>query len=798
MLSRLVLCAVLLCAAASASATPVRARDGTRLTLDAQHFHVDPSRAADDVHGHRYRSLHRALADLPEGREDAPSVIYLEPAVYWLNGTATDRGLYIRQDWVQLVGLSEDARDVVLADNRGHTLGAHSPSGSSPAESLFVTGTGFHARNLTIGNYCNVDLLYPRDAGQNRPRRSDTVTQAYAIGASNPDKELDQFHFENVRFISLLDTIALGQVQRVFYDRVFVQGTDDFIGGGRIHVFRDSVIHSFTSKPIYSAGRDGIAFIDTRWEVDFADPGDLMLSKRSSPLYLIRTAFHDLRGTLGRIRWAADPADNVLSYEYGNTRDGKPLRIEPRTHGQALEAEQLDAYSVYNLLKGEDGWNPAALPAQPDRAAMVSLAALPPLRTGEPPAPLEARVFPQGASPTLEWSAESDAIAFRPAQDGTMRIVSRHQGRSPLSVRVTARAANGIVGHTRVTALPALGEPPAFSRAPRIRWHDGRAELDYALAAPEAQADRSRIDWYRVDDAAGTHPIPLAQARGESPLRQLAPGPGELGHFLMARIRPKLATSHAGDERRVVSERAVEPTDIGSQKLVRTDFRHFPTMRQPRLIDQTWTLDTFRPQDQRVHWQAGTGSGWHYGEGIDGAANRQGLITSAQGARLLYTRDVAAGDMHLNVQVTPEKQAAQGFGSPNGQYLEIYIQYDTRSLSGYALRIERTPQHSNASTFTLYEYRKGIGHAISPSLSATAFAPDCEIALWTQDRRLHASVSTRAEPSSGQREAGLPSEVRLEAEIENTSFGGFGLQHTGTVAPGNRTMLRQLSVRYGR
>ena len=47
----------------------------------------------------------------------------------------------------------------------------------------------------------------------------------------------------------------------------------------------------------------------------------------------------------------------------------------------------------------------------------------------------------------------------------------------------------------------------------------------------------------------------------------------------------------------------------------------------------------------------------------------------------------------------PVKQQDKVFGSATGQYLDLYIKFDTRTLTGYALRIIRTTKYSNAVDF---------------------------------------------------------------------------------------------------
>ena len=85
-----------------------------------------------------------------------------------------------------------------------------------------------------------------------------------------------------------------------------------------------------------------------------------------------------------------------------------------------------------------------------------------------------------------------------------------------------------------------------------------------------------------------------------------------------------------------------------------------------------------------------------------------------KGARLLYTPlDGQYKNMDITLNVDPAKTAGQGFGSATGQYLDLYIKFDTQTLTGYALRIIRTTKYSNAVDFQLMKYENGIATPIS-------------------------------------------------------------------------------------
>ncbi|MCR5314056.1 MAG: hypothetical protein K6E54_10550, partial [Bacteroidaceae bacterium] len=114
--------------------------------------------------------------------------IRIEPGVYWIDdpddksvrkpepGDNTPYGLKVRLSRTRLVGQSDNPEDVVLACNRGQTHGA-----TGNFTMLHITGNDVEVENITFGNYCNVDLVYPRDTRQNRARRAAPIVQAQLV-----------------------------------------------------------------------------------------------------------------------------------------------------------------------------------------------------------------------------------------------------------------------------------------------------------------------------------------------------------------------------------------------------------------------------------------------------------------------------------------------------------------------------------------------------------------------------------------------------------------------------------------
>ncbi len=95
--------------------------DPSKLTYD---YLVDGDLPQDDPANKKFKTLQAACAVAPAGTEAKPTVIGIKPNVYLLPGGNNGASLTINKNWITLLGLTNNRRSVVLADNRGHMEGA--------------------------------------------------------------------------------------------------------------------------------------------------------------------------------------------------------------------------------------------------------------------------------------------------------------------------------------------------------------------------------------------------------------------------------------------------------------------------------------------------------------------------------------------------------------------------------------------------------------------------------------------------------------------------------------------------
>jgi hypothetical protein len=148
--------------------------------------------------------------------------------------------------------------------------------------------------------------------------------------------------------------------------------------------------------------------------------------------------------------------------------------------------------------------------------------------------------------------------------------------------------------------------------------------------------------------------------------------------------------------------------------------------------------------------------------------------------------------MKVSFTAVPAKTAGQGFSSARSQYMDVFIKFDTKTLTGYALRLIRTTKYGDAIDFILMKYENGIATPVSKPVSASCYRPDCFISIEVRNNKLIVDAETKAEYYITPNRPEVLQKVHLEADIDKNNFGCFGFQHTGTVGSG-ATLIKDLN-----
>ncbi|MDR0988344.1 MAG: hypothetical protein LBM06_02640 [Prevotellaceae bacterium] len=760
----LLCCCGALCVAAQTSFT----YKGKQVTPDARTYLVRPDAKAGTPYV--FSSLREALLAATD-----EATIYIAPSVYWVDDPddpAVRRpdkqgggpfGMRLKIAHLRLIGLTDHPEEVIIASNRGQTMGS-----AGNFTMFYFDSQTIEAENLTFGNYCNVDLVYPKNPKLNRAKRASAIVQAQLIICNRSEVQA-----RNCRFISRLNLCPFAGARRAVFDDCYFECTDDALCG--TGVYRHCRFTFFSSKPFYNTQGAGALFIDC--DIHSLVSGRQYLTKVGSPVTMLncRWTSDDPNLYLG---WTADPTDDLRCYEHNTTLNGRPVRISAdRPH---LTVEIADHPLLLDTIR--KGY-PVRLPLSQRRAE---------IETGKPHLLLQ-------SGQNVRWSVwpqhEDTCVFLMQTPQDECLVLGRNNSEQPCTVSVVATdTLLGTQAACVVTVHPPTLDAPRFVRRPTLRQTGDTLRLDYELNL-KGRPDQSLITWYRLREGQPQErAIAVSVSRLHRPERSYLLTKEDAGYLLMAKIEPRHNRSLTGSAQTVTIHPTLSPELLASTPPLITDFRTFPTDYQPRLLPGFWTVDAFKPADTaEYHWEAEPTQSWYYGRGLDGAAHAMGLMQAKKGARLLYTPvsdDCQA--MRITLQVDPCKSAGQGFGSATGQYMDIYIKMDTRTLTGYGLRIIRTTKYANAVDFQLMHYVNGRSTPLSAPVSATCYRSECTITLAIEGNRFTAHAQTSgAQPTV--LEKGLVPSVDLAADITPNSFGGLGVQHTGSTGS-SATLLRTLSV----
>ena len=778
-----------------------------------------------------YNDITKALsADaLKNGTADKPMTVYVAPYVYWIDdpaatdivqkteGYSAPYGMVVNSDYLTIKGLTGNPDNVVLAGNRGQS---HASNGNYTMFRFNCSGA-LTVKNITIGNYCSVDLDYPLMSELNQAKRTETITQAQLADVSG-----DKMFADNCNFISRLNLDPINGASRSLYNNCHFESTDDALNANAVYVGCD--FDFYGNRPLYSSYGTGSTFLGCTFNCKIlnveAEPTQFF-TKEGGTITAIDCVYHSNLSVPISIGWTKTPSTSLKCYQSNIIHNGQSITIGGEGAKETVDMtgkSVLNAYKVvsggktyyntYNLLKGSDDWDPLGVKdvikaaGQDTVATQLSITSdVTEIESGKETASIGGTVnYFYGTNDTTQkitYSVSDEDKAYVKLTDngdGTCKVEGTNNDDAAKKVIINASTESGLEAAVGITVKPSKLDAPEYIKTPVIT-NDGQGSLkvDYSLDLGSRE-DMSAISWYRCTDAEGSNKVLVAVTRNDSPEYTYKLTAGDVGYYIMAKVESKNIRSDYGTPENTVYDKAIGVKDVRSKNFA-TDFSNFPNVKQSEIKAGFWTVDYNRPADTESFgsWQgADTEEPWVYGVTGNGCVGA-GLYEGTQGARLMYTPvEGTYGDMSLKLVVDPAKTAGQGFGSA-GQYMDVLLKFDTSTLTGYGLRIVRTKASSNAVTFVLVKYDNGTVTEISDKVIASCYATGCTISLKAEGNKLTAHVETPTEQLADQAAKGYPHVVDLTAEIEANSFGGVAIQHTGTLgARGwqNTTMLHNLNV----
>jgi hypothetical protein len=802
---------------------------GNKIRLGPKAFFISGQFTDEEVSKYKYvyNSVSKASKYLTDGNEESPMVLYIAPYVYWIDDpddpairipeseSGTPFGLQIHCEWLKFYGLSDDARNVVLACNRGQTMGA-----TGNFTMFRISGQGTSVENITFGNYCNIDLEYPLKPELNREKRGSAIVQAQLIFCNG-----DKIVARNARFVSRLNLCPFVGGKRVLFDHCHFESTDDALNGSAIYL--NCTLDFYSGKPF--AGTYGTGAVFFNCDITCFTRGKQYLTKMGGQVVAVDTRFHS--ETVDYFGWKDIPNDESRNYQYNVQCNGETVVIgkqHPELTVDMAGKAVLDAYrfeyngriiyNTYNLLRGNDDWDPMAIKelvfsAEKERGKSfinlpVQVLISPTqdtIETGKDSIILRTKVNKFGnfelKGEQITWKIDPEFESFvdlMPVDDGSCKVIPTNESNNVEKVVITVKTSSGLETASVLYVSPPKLESPKFSMFPKIiNKGDGKLSVDYKLDMK--LQDQSLVNWYRCADSKGKNPIEIAVSRMNRLKLEYVLSPGDIGYYILATVAPKHNRCDAGKPVSTITDQPVDSKDIHAiGKILIVDGLNMSTKYQPEIIPGFWTIDSYAPADTHgYHWEADNSRDpWYYGVGTDGAANDTGLIQAVKGARLRYTPvGKEFGDMKITFTAVPAKTAGQGFSSARAQYMDVCIKFDAESLTGYALRLIRTTKYSDAIDFILMKYDNGNVTAISGPVSASCYRPDCYITVEVKGNTMLAHAESPAEYYVQPGQPEVVKVVNMKSEIVPNKYGGFGFQHTGTVGSG-ATLIKDVKVEW--
>lgn len=791
--------------------------------LGPNSFFID-GRLSDSVtkkYPYVFNSVNAAVTQLSNGTAANRMNLYIAPHVYWIDNpddTATrvgengqpPFGLIIKCEWLRFYGLSADPRNVVLACNRGQTIGA---KGNFTMFRLY--GQGTTAENITFGNYCNIDLDYPLLPALNRKKRAAAIVQAQLIICDG-----DKIYARNSRFVSRLNLCPFVGGKRVLFDSCHFEMTDDALCGTGVYL--NSTFDFYSSKPFYRTNGTGAVFLNCA--VNSYVSGEQYFTKANGQMAVIDTRFTTPDGTY--LGWQDVVPAETRSYQYGVKQNEKDVVIgkqnllntvslnkKPLLYAYRFTSNGGVIYNTYNLLQGDDGWDPMHIKdavKDAEKNLKTGLTKIPVqlliqptkvnIETGKNDVTLSAKLLRFGnydhQGEKISWRVAKgyqSLVRLVPGKDGfTCKVVPVNNFNDAKDVIIIASTAAGLEAASVLTVKPSILPAPGFSTKPVLRLsNNGQLHLEYKLNA--AFNDQSLISWYRCTNAEGKNPVEVMVSRFNEPAQHYTLSAGDAGYYIMAVLQPKHQRSDTGQAVSLVFPQSISAAVIKSNPhIMTTDFKNSSTRNQPLVLPGFFTWDHLSAAATDRRFAVDTAKdAWYYGEGSEGAAGMSGLLQGRNGKMRFTPTGTDFGDMELTLTASPFKTAGQGF-SVAPLYMDVLLKMDNKTMNGYGLRLIRTTKYHDAVDVYFVAYTNGEAKQISEAVSTSVFRTVCTIKVGITGNMLWAKLSTTAGAHTADGKPGIQQAVDIHTSVNVNNFGGLGIEFRG----GSPVLFSKLEVNW--
>ncbi len=561
--------------------------------------------------------------------EETRAVIAIYPGEY-------EEVVNINKPYVTLTNASgSNPEDVVITYDRASSHeNPEKKFGTQQSATVTVDkdAVGFIAENITIQNSYNLNQPNLGDDGAR------AQTQAVALVTL-----CDKVILKNCHFLGRQDTLYLkgasmgndvyakSNQARVYVEKCLIEGTVDYIFGDATAYFYDCDLNMayYTNGGHYTAANTtlfniGYVFDSCRLRADEkykdfkgdekknVDLGRPWQGDNTYPNYGSHTVFincsmpEDILAQNGFSAWNDSTVTNKIRYyEYGSVNEkGEKLDLSKRIGWEKiLTQKQAQAYNAFNVLRGDDNWNPANDKFSTAKAADVTLDKYNiEIPEGEN-AQITAFVLPINAqNKNVKYISKDESIASVDEKSGVITAIS--QGNTEITAYTEE---NGFSSSCNVKVLPKRTDPPVVDKITISA--DGKYEPGTVLTASysyknkaDNDIDCAKVKWFCVDNEGKST---LVQEGREEFARSYTIKGADIGCILKFVVEPETVTSYGNLGK--VSEKSTKKITADSNYKGKTylrdgfnDFEARSAEKGEQTEDTVWIKSNSQPPNDEI------------------------------------------------------------------------------------------------------------------------------------------------------------------------------------------------------
>lgn len=630
-----------------------------------------------------YKTVQEAINSIKNvPTEKYRATIKINPGIY-------NEEVNVDKPYITLMNASSKGEVIITYDKaNGHPDSAKN-FGTDKTATVTVnkTATGFTAKNITFINSYNIDEPDSEIRSQSQAVALETLADKVILESCKIIGRQDTLYLKGA---SKGQQIAGANSARVYLKDCYIEGTVDFIFGDATAYFDNCSLNMAYYKngghftaPNTTLYNIGYVFNNCKLTVDKAytqemaekiDLGRPWQCDSAYPNYgsnsvFINCTMPEIMNSKGFSLWDDGTIKNKVRFmEYGSKQsNGRAMDLSGRADFvKILTAEQAKYFNAYNVLKGDDNWNPTKKSEETGSCDITLNSYSISIPVGEN-FELKSYNIPAENDNKILYSSKDDSIA---EVNTNGIIIAKKIG----STIINATNENGFTSYTNVTvtakrtALPVVDSVNIINESKLIVGQNLVANYSYTLNSDNS-IDAAKLRWYAVK---GNDKYVIKEGVGEY-YSTYTVMPEDVGYNIMLEVYPGTTTTYGeyGTPQSYTTVNAVT-SDEGSGAAYRTNFDN---------INDWETVGSWNTIDRYNNKFAAAGCD------SDGTS----FMKYPKGS----TWDNI--DLKGRFRFNPEKKGLSSEG-----FYNIYMNYSDDGNSYYVLKVGRG---SNTKSLMLYLYK---------------------------------------------------------------------------------------------